>query len=795
MLDKHAKTLELDKILALLAARTNIGAAAEAALDLTPSSDLSEIVSRLGETDDATRLISYYSAPSFGRASAVNGQLRRAESGGTLSMHDLLLIAEDLRVSRSLKEWRERCEGCIAPHLDGYFDRLYINRYLEDRIFSSILSDEEMSDTASPALSDIRRKIRTKGQSVRDRLDKIIHSSQSKFLQEAIITQRDGRFVVPVRSECRGELPGLVHDTSSSGATLFVEPMPVVELNNEIRVLETKEREEIERILAELSAEAASFSDMILSAYDGITALDLIFAKAELGISMRGTVPKITDTGRLYLKNARHPLIDRKKVVPITVSLGDAFSTLIITGPNTGGKTVTLKTLGLLSLMATCGLLIPADEGSEIPVFDHILADIGDEQSIEQSFSTFSAHMTNIVSILDTASCYSLVLIDELGAGTDPVEGAALATAVLMKLKENGARTVATTHYAELKSYALETPGVCNACCEFDLETLKPTYRLIIGAPGRSNAFAVSRRLGLSEDILQMAERLVSDQDRQFEHVIEVLDRARKAAEDERNEAETLRREMEQSRKKHREETMRLEKERMAILDRARSEARDIVERTRSRSEAMLDEMERLRKEKEGSDADRIRRARDAARAGMREAESIADPVDPILDMHEPLPRDLVIGDIVVVNDIRKQGEVIALPKADGTVLVRIGMMKTSVALNNLSLVSKERLEAAARKGGKRNISSHRPEKVERSATTELDLRGMNADEAIMELDRAIDAAVLSGVGMMTVIHGKGTGVLRKAVHDYLRGHKSVQSFRLGVFGEGESGVTVIELQ
>lgn len=793
-LKKHCKTLELDKILAALSEKASVAAAKELALALEPTDDYDEAKKLLTRTDDAYRLISFMSSPSFGNAKDVTSSVRRAQSSAVLSMRELLDVAEVLRVSRSLSEWRERCEGCEAPSLESDFNSLYINRYLEDRILNSILSEDEMSDTASPTLSSIRRKIRQNGQSVRDKLEKIVRSPSAKYLQDAIVTQRDGRFVVPVKTEHKNELPGLVHDTSSSGATVFIEPMAVVELNNEIRILKSKEKDEMERILAEISSEVSDFSEGILQAFEGIVKLDLTFAKANLAFDMAASLPVLNTEGKLYLKNARHPLLNKRTAVPITVSLGIDYDTLVITGPNTGGKTVTLKTIGLLTLMACCGLLIPASDGSMIPVCDAVLADIGDEQSIEQSFSTFSAHMTNIVSIIGRATPFSLVLIDELGAGTDPVEGAALAAAILMKLRKNGVHTAATTHYAELKSYAIETDGVMNACCEFDPESLRPTYRLIIGAPGRSNAFAISKRLGLSDDIIETAAGLVSENDKRFENVISALDKARAETEKEREEAEKLRIGLEELKRRHSDAQRTFDAEKRRIMDKARDEARNIVERTRARSQQMLDELDELRKSGDITEQERIRRAREAAKKGLADAESIADPVDKQNSVVN-LPRELKAGDTVELINIGKRATVIEPPRPNGTVTVMAGIVKTSVRLSELRLIESPSatVNGAAHKGTRK--VSGLPSRADRTASSEIDLRGMNTEEALMEVDRYIDNAVLSGIELISIIHGKGTGTLRKAVQEHLRHNKYVKSFRLGVFGEGENGVTIVELK
>ena len=540
-MERHFKALELDKILHLLAEETSCDAAAELAQNLRPSTSLSQVKRLLTETDEAHTMMARFGAPSFGGLKDVSNSLRRAEAGGTLNMTELLRIATVLRTLRGIVDWRSKSEG-VKSILDDRFDAIMPNKYLEDRINHAILSEEEMADNASPQLATIRRKIRSASSRAREQLEKMVRSPVTqKYLQDPIITMRDGRFVVPVKAECRGDVPGLVHDTSSSGATVFVEPMAVVEANNEVRVLLSQEQAEMERILAELSAEAGNFASGIISGYKEAVELNLIFAKANLGYKMKATLPLVNDEGKIELKRARHPLIDKEKVVPTDIELGLHFDTLVITGPNTGGKTVSLKTVGLLTLMAMCGLLLPVADNSQISIFNHVLADIGDEQSIEQSLSTFSAHMTNIIKIFEQADASSLILLDELGAGTDPIEGAALAMSILEALRRKGTRIAATTHYAELKAYALQTEGVENACCEFDVTTLRPTYRLLIGVPGRSNAFAISLRLGMDPEIVEHARELVSSENTRFEDVVQSLETSRQRLEEERKEAQRQR--------------------------------------------------------------------------------------------------------------------------------------------------------------------------------------------------------------------------------------------------------------
>ncbi|MBQ1507247.1 MAG: endonuclease MutS2, partial [Ruminococcus sp.] len=584
-MNRHYKTLELDKILERLAAQTSLDDSREAALSLEPCFDLKKAQLLLNQTDDALLLSAKFGAPSFGGAVNCASSLRRAQAGGCLSAAELLRIANTLRIIRTVKEWRSR-SGSAESSLDIFFSGLVSNKYLEEKITSAIISEDEISDKASPALSDIRRKIRTASSKARETLDKIVHSSAYiKYLQEAIVTQRDGRYVVPVKAECRGNVPGLVHDTSSSGQTVFIEPMGVVQANNDIKVLKGKEEEEIERILFEFSADAGGYADAIIRSYANLTELNLIFSKAELAYSMKAVMPMLNDRGIVNLKKARHPLIDKNKVVAVDIRLGSDFDTLVITGPNTGGKTVTLKTLGLFTLMAMCGLLVPCGEGSELSVFRRVLVDIGDEQSIEQSLSTFSAHMTNIIQIIKLANAGTLCLIDELGAGTDPVEGAALAIAILERLRERRAKIASTTHYAELKEFALRTPGVENGCCEFDVATLRPTYRLLIGVPGKSNAFAISQRLGMDEAIVNRAQELVSTENRQFEDVVQKLEQQRQSLERQVENANRLTAKANTEKQRAENELNKAKADAKREVDRAKQEAQRIVSRTRAQAD------------------------------------------------------------------------------------------------------------------------------------------------------------------------------------------------------------------
>ena len=785
---RHYRALELDKILKLLAAETACDDAAELALQLVPSVSLSEVQRLLTETDEAHTLMARFGAPSFSGLKNVTNSLRRAEAGGTLNMAELLRIAAVLRTLRGIVEWRAKSEG-VKSGLDWRFDSLMPNKYLEDRIFNAILSEEEMADSASSQLAAIRRKIRSASSRAREQLDKMIRSPvYQKYLQDPIVTLRGGRFVVPVKAECRGEVPGLVHDTSSSGATVFVEPMSVVEANNQVKVLLSEEQAEMERILAELSAETGNFASGTISGYHAAVELNLIFAKANLGYKMKASMPLVNDQGKILLKKARHPLIQADKVVPTDIELGMGFDTLVITGPNTGGKTVSLKTIGLLTLMAMCGLLLPVADRSQISIFHQVLADIGDEQSIEQSLSTFSAHMTNIIKIIEQADAASLVLLDELGAGTDPIEGAALATAILEALRQKSVKIAATTHYAELKVYALQTAGVENACCEFDVTTLRPTYRLLIGVPGRSNAFAISLRLGMKEDIVGRAKELVSSENTRFEDVVQSLEISRQSLEAERTKAEQAHVEAVREQKNAQDILQTIQTQADKEMEKARRQAAELVARTRGQIDSLLNEMEELKKQhNKALSAEQKARLK----AGMRTLEETADPIQKKEDGEYVLPRPLKVGDTVLIFDIDKQATVLQLPEdSSGNALVQAGIIQTRVPLSNLRLVT-EKKEKAPRRTVTRNVTGRAQAKV----STELDLRGQMVDEAIMNVDRFIDSALLTGIEQLTIIHGKGTGALRAAVQQHLKHHPSVKSYRLGVFGEGEAGVTIVELK
>lgn len=782
-MNKDHKALELDKILEKLSEEASFEDSKQLALTIEPSPHLFEVNELLKETYDAHSLSARFGSPSFGNIHNMTNAVRRAQAGAVLTQLELLRTAALLRVIRRAVEWRDK-SASIDTCLDMRFNALVPNKYLETKITSSILSEDEIADNASPELASIRRKITAAASGIRAKLDKIIHSSSmQKYLQDSIVTIRSGRFVIPVKAEFRSSVPGLVHDTSSSGATVFIEPMSVVEANNEIRILRSKEQAEIDRILAELSSEAGAYGDSICESYRIITELDLIFAKASLAYKMKASLPVMNDTGIINLKNARHPLIDPKKVVPTDIELGIKFDTLVVTGPNTGGKTVSLKTIGLLSLMAMCGLMIPASDNSELSVFDSVLADIGDEQSIEQSLSTFSAHITNIRRILELADDKSLVLIDELGAGTDPIEGAALATAILEQLRSQGAKIASTTHYAELKSFALDTAGVENACCEFDVATLKPTYKLLIGMPGRSNAFAISERLGISSDVVDRARELVSLENTKFESVVQKLEESRSELDKKIGEAEQLRAEAQAELEKIKQEAEESRLRNQKELDNARAMAESIITKARAQVYGVLDEIEAIRKKQEVSAEEKAK-----LRADIRNMEDAADPVNKRTNDEYVLPRPLVVGDLVLIFDIDKKATVLETGK--DSVLVQAGIIKTRVPLDNIRLLKQEKVTTP-----KRSVTRTIRNEVRSGASTEIDVRGENAVDAVMDVDKAIDSAVMQGLHQITIIHGKGTGILRKEIQSHLKRHPSVRSFRLGTFGEGDSGVTIAELK
>lgn len=796
---RYFHTLELDKVLAKLADQANCDDSKRMALSLTPSDDFSTVQLLMKKTSDAYMLSARYTSPSLHKLKNCEMALRKAEKGSNLSLRELMDVSSVLHNIRSVKDWRKRCEG-ESTSLDPLFEVLTPNRELENTIDNAVLSEEELADSASAELASLRRKINQAKLRVRERLDQLIKSpTQSKYLQEALVTQRDGRFVVPVKSEYRSEIKGLVHDTSSSGATLFIEPMAVVEANNEIRVLQAKEKQEVDRIIMELSVKVGEFAESIIYSYRSLVEIDLYFAKASLAYKMKATVPNILQTGEIDLKRARHPLIDPEKVVPIDVNLGKDFNTLVITGPNTGGKTVTLKTMGLLTLMAMCGLMLPVAENSSISVYKKVLVDIGDEQSIEQSLSTFSAHMTNIVSIIEEADSDSLVLIDELGSGTDPVEGAALAISIMERLAMYGAKVGATTHYAEIKEYALQTPGVCNASCEFDVETLKPTYRLLIGIPGKSNAFAISQRLGLPEEIIEAAKRNISAEKTRFEDVLSQLDQTRQELEKEKEEVDRLRAEQLESKRNLEQFKQKTYKQMDRELQNAQEKANRIVSSVKAESEKLLQELDDIRRQKESEEFSKlVQGAKSSYRSNINRLEDTANPVIGRVKEEYTPPRPFKKGDLVLITQLNEEGVLLSDPDNAGNVQVQAGIIKTKVPVSDLRLMDKKRRRQLNRMEKKSNgggVTRTLTDKSQRSASSEIDLRGQTIEEGIMMVDQYIDSCLLMGIKTITIIHGKGTGALRNAIQQHLKNHKAVRSFRLGVYGEGENGVTIAELK
>ena len=786
--EKSLLKLELNQILEQLSLCAGSVEGKAACLALRPTSDLEDVHAMLAETTAASDLCTRKGNPSFAGVYDVAASLERADRGGTLQPSELLRIASVLRCTRTIQSYCDEEEK--ATVLDPLFQALMPNKYLEDRISGAILSEEEIADNASPALADIRRHMKIQAAKIKDGLQKIISSpSYSKYLREPIITIRQGRYVVPVKSEHRADVPGMVHDVSATGSTYFVEPMSAVNANNALRELEIKEKKEIERILAELSAEAAAHRENIDLNVMLLIRLDVIFAKARLGYRMRAWAPELNDQGLVELRNARHPLIDPKKVVPISLHLGKTFDSMIITGPNTGGKTVTLKTIGLLTLMAECGLHIPAGDGSRLSTFDAILADIGDEQSIAQSLSTFSSHMRTIVDIVAQCDNRTLVLFDELGAGTDPAEGAALAVALIEFCRKMGSRVVATTHYAELKLYAMRTEGVINASCEFNVDTLQPTYKLLIGIPGKSNAFAISRKLGLSEEILKEASDLVGQSDKDFEDVLSQLEKQRQQMEAARLEAEKLRKETEKIRQQSEEYNLQLQKEKDKAMAEARRQAQQIIEDARIAANAASEELKALRKQlTDGADTTGINQRQAELRRNLNEAESKLR-VGQVQEKRPEPKRAVLVGDTVELLKLGTKASVIAIKK-DGTYELQAGILKMTAKADEIYLLENE--NPYKQKG--RPAHSGREMKMA-AMSTEVDLRGMDTVEAICALQLYLDSAMRSNLSSVRIIHGKGTGALRNAVQQELKKNKFVKSYRLGVYGEGEDGVTIAEFR
>ena len=785
LFEKSMATLELPQVLALLADCAATLEGKERCLALRPLTDLDDVARAQEETSAAVKMLILRGSPGFSGVKPVSASLQRADMGGSLSTRELLDIASVLRCARGARDYGDSEEKTVISHL---FRSLTPNRFLEDSITNSILSEEEIADSASSELASIRRHMRSTETRVRDILQRLISSNQSKYLQESIITIRSDRYVVPVKAEHKNAIPGLVHDVSSSGSTFFIEPMGVVKANNELRELAAREKKEIERILAELSAQCAAHKEDIGEDYTLLILLDTIFARGQLSLKMEASQPGLSER-YLRLRGARHPLLDKKKAVANDLELGDRFDTLVITGPNTGGKTVTLKTLGLITLMAQCGLHIPAKSDSTVRVFRRVLSDIGDEQSIAQSLSTFSSHMTNIVGILKEADGQTLILFDELGAGTDPVEGAALAAAVIESARELGALVAATTHYAELKVYAMTTPGVENASCEFNVDTLAPTYRLVMGIPGKSNAFAISRRLGLPEEIIDRAAARLDAENVRFEDVLTKLDQQRQEMEKDRAEARRLKLEMEQSAGKAREYRKRLEEERSKVVEKAQAEARAIIQEARDASDLALSELKELKK-RQDLDWQQVNDGRAEARRLLNEAErsiggAAQEPEAP------PPTRPARAGDTVELVSMGTRASVLAVNQ-DGPLQLQAGILKITAKQDEVRVVEGE---TQSQKEARRIVQRAQHTLRAAAAPSEIDLRGMMTDEAIAVLDRFLDTAMMGKLESVTIIHGKGTGAVRKAVREHLKRSRYIKSFRPGRYGEGEDGVTVAELR
>lgn len=781
------RTLEFDKILSMLSSYGVMDITKKRILETTVSAKIKKVNKMQDETADAVTLITKKGSPPIMCKEDVHSPLKRAVMGGVLSISEILAVGKVLETSEKLKRYPDEIE---VSALGEHFEALWENRDLKKRIFQSIADEETLADDASPALSDIRRKIRLANNKVRDTLKNIISSpSYAKCLQEQIITMRDDRYVVPVKAEHRGDIKGIVHDTSSSGATLFVEPMSVVELNNEIRTLIDSERDEIVRILSEFSNLIANDKDFIEMTYSVIGKLDEIFARAHFALRYDCYRPILNDKGILNLGKARHLLIDSKKVVPVDIVLGKDFDTLVVTGPNTGGKTVVLKTAGLICLMAQAGLHIPAKEGSVVAVFDKIFADIGDEQSIEQSLSTFSSHMVNIVSILKEAGENSLCLFDELGAGTDPVEGASLAVSILERVRLLGAKTMATTHYSELKTYAIGTDRVENGSCEFNVDTLAPTYKLLIGVPGKSNAFAICKRLGIDEDIINNAKSYIAGENIKFEDIISELEKSRRDAIADKERAERYKSDAEKLKEDTKVQKKKLEEKTDKIIERARAEAREILEQAKRDSDEIISQLQKTRQLK---DSKKAQQEIDKVRASLNK--KMSDNSAKLSRMQfkpqdaSKAPKTVKTGDDVEIVSLRQQGVVCSLPDDSGNLFVKVGIMKVKSNLKDLKLLNVKKTKT------KKSPSSNVGGKT-MNLSPEIDVRGETVDSAELIIDKFLDDALLSSISVVRIIHGKGTGMLRQGIHSFLKTKPYVKSYRLGVFGEGDSGVTVVELK
>lgn len=790
--EKTQRILEFDKIVKKLLNLASSALGKELVEEIRPEKDYNRIQELLKETNDGVSCIVRRGSPPLGGIHDIRGSLKRVEIGGVLGPGELLRIADTLRAARNLKNYvNDNIEDGQENTVGGLIGSLEANKRIEEKIRLCIVNEEEISDYASPALSNIRRKIKDAQNSIKDKLNELIKSQKyQKFMQESIVTMRGERYVVPVKQEYRSEIPGLVHDASSSGATIFVEPMAVVEANNNIRQLRAKEQAEIERILYELTADVAGITDSLVSNISILAKLDFIFAKAKLSVDYNCVCPKLNTDKKILIKKGRHPLLDPKAVVPIDFWAGDKFSTLVITGPNTGGKTVTLKTVGLFTLMTQAGLNIPANEGTEMSVFDRVFADIGDEQSIEQSLSTFSSHMKNIVNILAEADDRSLVMFDELGAGTDPTEGAALAMSILECLHQTGSITIATTHYSELKVYASTTEGIENASCEFDVETLRPTYKLLIGIPGKSNAFAISSRLGLSANIIDRARELLTQEDIKFEDMLLNIEKNRSEAEKERIKAENFRREIEGLKNELEQQKRKLNVQKEKLLREAKEEARKVLLGAKEESENIISEIRRLEAEAEAAEREKaVEELRHRLKNKLNNIEdSLTEAAIPKQGYVKP-PENLKPGDSVLIVNLNQKGTVISPPGRNGEAVIQAGIMKINVHLTNLKLIDEQQKEIQKYGAGKIGMAKSK------TISTEIDVRGFALDQATEAVDKYLDDAALSGLPEITIIHGKGTGILRSGLHQFLRTHHHVKGFRLGKYGEGETGVTVVEMK
>lgn len=789
MEEKSLSTLEYTKILKSLSECAKNDDAKTMAEELKPSSDFREVERALAETDAAVTMSLKFGSPEILRVEPVDGAIKRLDVGGALSAAELLNVARLLKCIRNLKRYTKEQTGA----LEEYFSELVSAKPIEDEINRAIVSEDEIADAASPALANVRRKMKNTGAKIKDSLDSMVRSGHyQKFLMDNIVTMRNNRYVVPVKAEHRSEVPGIVHDMSASGSTVFIEPSSVVNANNELHELEIKEKAEIEKVLYELSNKVAEISEQVKYNYETLILIDFIFAKAKLALDMKAVCPKLNTDGKIKIVKGRHPLIDKSKIVPIDVRLGDDFDVLVVTGPNTGGKTVVLKTIGLFCIMTQAGLHISANEESEMPVFDDIFADIGDEQSIEQSLSTFSSHMKNIVHIVENAGPNSLVLFDELGAGTDPVEGAALATAIIESIRLIGAKIVATTHYSELKLYALSTDGIENASCEFDVETLSPTYKLLIGVPGKSNAFAISKKLGLPDSIIERSKEKLSDENIKFEDVLGSIEENRVSAQKAREEQERMRREIEQLKDELQREREKIDKKKDKIYDNARAKAEKIIKQAQEDTERMLEEIKQLQKEKRDKEAVRAmeevrKELKLKEKSNVRPKNRRSGGVKSNVNLNT-----LKLGSNVLIIDLNDKGTVLSINKDNQTAVIQVGIMKITAKISNLVVLEDEK--------GSKPESYVAPKRstginTAMSGKTEVDLRGMTIGEAELEVDKFLDESVLSGLSEVSLIHGKGTGALRAGIHEYLRHHPHVRKYRLGRFGEGDIGVTIVELK